>query len=130
MIIPSKYRNELKGSCFLTKSQNLDKCLDIYSAHEWENLTQKLSELPTSDANRKQFMRHFYACANECEIDRQGRIIIPQDLREYAGIEKDLITVGVMEKIEVWDKNEWDNAESSSLDVRKEIAKKMTEYGV
>ena len=128
MIIPSKYRDELGYRCILTKG--MDKCLYIYSMQEWENFMKKLSALPTSDINSRQFMRHFYANANECEIDKQGRIVIPQNLREYAGIEKELITVGVLDKIEIWSKAEWDKAENGTELEPSEIAQRMTEYGI
>jgi MraZ protein len=128
MIIPSKYRDVLGRACVLTKG--MDKCLYIYSMQEWESFMKKLSALPTSDINSRQFMRHFYANANECEIDKQGRIVIPQNLREYAGIEKDLVTVGVLDKIEVWSKTEWDNTENGAGLEPDEIAQRMTEYGI
>ena len=128
MIIPSKYRDELGYRCILTKG--MDKCLYIYSMPEWENFKQKLSALPQSDQNSRQFVRNFYVNAIECEIDKQGRIVISQDLREYAGIEKELITVGVLDKIEVWSKSEWDNAENGTQPSPSEIAQKMMEYGI
>jgi len=128
MIVPSKYRDELGYRCVLTKG--MDKCLYIYSMQEWENFMKKLSALPTSDINSRQFMRHFYANANECEIDKQGRIVIPQNLREYAEIEKDLVTVGVLDKIEIWSKTEWDKAENGTELEPGEIAQRMTEYGI
>lgn len=128
MIIPSKYRDELGYRCVLTKG--MDKCLYIYAISEWELFMKKLSALPTSDLASRQFVRHFYANACECEIDKQGRIVIPQELREYAAIEKDLVTVGVMDKIEVWSKTEWDGAESNANLAPSEIAQKMAEYGI
>ena len=128
MIIPSKVRDELGYRCVLTKG--MDKCLYIYSMAEWEKFMKKLSALPTSDINSRQFMRHFYANANECEIDTQGRIVIPQELRAYAAIEKDLVTVGVLDKIEVWSKAEWDNAENGTQPSPSEIAQRMAEYGI
>ena len=128
MIIPSKYRDKLGHLCILTKG--MDKCLYIYSVQEWVRFMEKLSALPTSDINSRQFMRHFYANAGEHEIDRQGRIVIPQDLREYANIEKDLVTVGVLNKIEVWSKAEWDNAENGAEPDPSEVAQKMKEYGI
>jgi len=128
MIIPSKYRDVLGRHCVLTKG--MDKCLFIYSLQEWESFMSKLAALPTTDINSRQFMRHFYANACDCEIDKQGRIIIPQDLREYAGIEKELITVGVMDKIEVWSKVEWDKAENNTELTPSEMAQKMVDYGI
>ena len=128
MIIPSKYRDELGYNCILTKG--IDKCLYIYSIPEWEKFMERLSALPTTDINSRQFIRHFYANANDCEIDKQGRIVIPQVLREYAGIEKDLVTIGVRDKIEIWSKAEWDKAENGTQLEPGEIAQRMMEYGI
>ena len=125
MIIPSNYRDELGHRCFLAKG--LERCLYVFSVHEWESFMKKLSELPALDINSRDLMRHFYAGANECEIDKQGRIIISHDLREYANIEKDLVTIGFGDKIEVWSKAEWDNREKIEPG---EIAQKLAGYGI
>ena len=128
MIVPSKFRSDLGLNFVLTKG--IDKCLYIYSMKEWENFMDKLSKLPTSDANARAFVRHFYGNAVECEADRQGRVTIPQELREYAGIERDLVTVGVLDKIEVWSKEVWSGADTSPELAPEEFAKKMVEYGI
>ena len=128
MIVPSKYREELGYRCVLTRG--IDKCLYIYPLSEWELFMEKLSKLPTADENARAFVRHFYANAVDCEIDRQGRMVIPQDLREYAEIEKDLVTLGVMNKIEVWSKSQYDlSADVTQLEP-KAVAKQMAEYGI
>ena len=108
MIVPSKYREELGYKCVLTKG--IDKCLYIYPMSEWERFMTKLSALPSSDMNARAFVRHFYANAVECEVDRQGRLTIPQELRDYAGIDKELVTIGILDKIEIWSRAEWENA--------------------
>ena len=129
MIIPSKFRDKLGDGCVLTRG--MDRCLYIYSMQEWENFTKKFSELPTSDINIRRSLRHFYANATgELEIDKQGRIVIPQELKEYANIEKDLITVGFLDKIEVWSKEEWENAENGTEPDPSEVAQKLKEYGI
>ena len=105
MIVPSKLRAELGTRCILTKG--LDKCLYIYPMSEWERQSQKISQLPKADPEVRAFIRHYYGGATECEFDSQGRIVIPADLRNYAGIIKELVTIGAMEKIEVWAKDAW-----------------------
>jgi len=126
MIIPSKYRDGLGLRCVLTKG--LDKgCLYIFPMQEWESFTDVLSELPAFDVNSRNLMRHFYANAAECDIDKQGRIIIPQDLREYANIEKDLVTVGFRNKIEVWSKEALNSTEKIEPN---EVAQKLFEIGI
>jgi len=128
MIIPSKYRDVLGHRCVVTTG--MDKCLYIYSIQEWEKFMEKLAALPVSDKDSREFMRHFYSNASECEIDKQGRIGIPQDLRDYAKMEKDLVTVGVLDKIEIWSKDEWDNAENGTTLDPAEISQRMTKYGI
>ena len=110
MIIPSKFRDELGLRCVLTVGN--DKCLYIYPVSEWESITKDLSVHPTSDTDSRQLVRRFFANAGECEIDRQGRITIPQELREYAGIEKELVTNGLSNIIEVWSKQEFEKIEN------------------
>jgi len=128
MIIPSKYRDSLAFRCVVTKG--IDRCLYIYPVSEWDSFAEKLAQLPKSDANARNFVRHFYANAEECEIDKQGRITIPQTLREYAGIEKDLNTMGTGEKIEVWSREIWESDENAVVMDGAEIAEGMEKYGI
>lgn len=128
MIVPAKYRDELGYKCVLTKG--IDKCLYIYPMSEWEKFMEKLAKLPTSDANARAFVRHFYANAVECEIDRQGRMTLPQELREYAGIDRELVTVGILDKIEVWSRTEWENSDEGPQLAPADFAQKMAEYGI
>ena len=128
MIVPSKYREELGYKCVLTKG--IDKCLYIYPMSEWERFMTKLSALPSSDMNARAFVRHCYANAVEYEVDRQGRLTIPQELRDYAGIDKELVTIGILDKIEIWSRAEWENAEDGPQLAPEDIAQKMAEYGI
>lgn len=128
MIVPAKFRDELDGKCVLTKG--MDKCLYIYTVAEWEKFAQKLLSLPTSDPNARAFVRHFNASATDCEVDKQGRLTIPQEHRNFANISKELVTVGIIDKIEVWSKDEWEgNAEITDI-TPDEIAKGMADYGI
>lgn len=128
MIIPSKYRDALGLKCVVTKG--IDKCLYIYPVDEWDNFAAKLATLPKADANARNFVRHFYANAEECEIDRQGRITISQTLRDYAGIQKELSTMGTGEKIEVWARDVWENDENAVDMDGAAIAEGMEKYGI
>ena len=114
LIVPSKHRNRLAGKCVLTKG--LDMCLYIYSMEEWDKLTEKISELPESDPKVRKYIRDHYANAVECEFDRQGRIVISQQLIEYTHIEKELVTMGAMKKIEIWSKEVWDSPKNDEKD--------------
>lgn len=106
MIVPSKLRAELGSRCILTKS--IDKCLTIYTEDDWKRQTDKIIALPSSDPKVRAFVRHFSGNAVECEFDKQGRIVIPQTLRDYAEIKKELVTIGAIDRIEVWSRNIWE----------------------
>ena len=130
LIVPSKFRDGLRGKCVIAKS--LDKCLTIYTMEEWEKFVEKLDTLPTSNPNSRRVKRHFHASAAECDIDKQGRLTIPQELREYAGITKDLITIGSNKVIEVWSRENSDaeiNPDTGELMDASEAAEGLEVYG-
>ena len=104
MIIPSKFREGLGDRFILTKG--LEECLFAYSSEEWNNLELKLKSLPFTDKNVRAFVRFFFSGATECELDKQGRILIPQNLREYAKLERDVYIIGVSTRVEIWVRND------------------------
>ncbi len=111
MIVPAKHRDELGYSCVVT--QGLDKCLNIYTLDDWKKEMAKIETLPSSNPKVRAFIRHFCGNATECEIDKQGRISMTQDLVKYADISKELVTVGAMQKIEIWSKEVWEASEGN-----------------
>ncbi|MBR6584339.1 MAG: division/cell wall cluster transcriptional repressor MraZ, partial [Firmicutes bacterium] len=121
-----KLRAELGARCILTKG--LDQCLYIYTTEDWDKQMEKIARLPESDPKVRAFIRHFCANACECEFDKQGRIIIPQELKTYAGIEKDLVTMGAMTKIEIWSREVWNAPDNDSKMERADFAQALTEY--
>jgi len=126
MIIPSRMRAELGARCVLTRS--LDTCLNIYTVTAWEQQMEKISRLPESDPKVRAFIRHICGNAVECELDKQGRIIIPQDLKEYAEIDRDLVTIGAMTKIEVWSRSTWEAPDNDSKMDKKEFSDALKAY--
>ena len=126
MIVPSRFRSELGRSCVLTKG--LDKCLYIYTTDSWAKQMEKIERLPESDPKVRAFIRHFCANAIECEFDKQGRIIIPQELKSYASIEKELVTMGAMSKIEIWSKETWEDPDNDSKMKTEDFASALAEY--
>jgi MraZ protein len=106
LIIPAKFREELGGRCVI--AQSLDKCLTISPEAEWENFLQELKTLPRSNPEARMIRRYFNQSAARCDVDKQGRVTIPQDLKDYAGITKDLVTIGNIDNIEVWSKEHWE----------------------
>ena len=105
MIVPSKFR-DLLGETFMV-TRGLDNCLFVYPKEAWEAFTQKLKQLPISNTNARQFVRFFLSGAVECELDKQGRILLPQNLRTYADISKDVAVIGVGERAEIWNSEQW-----------------------
>lgn len=130
MTIPAKYREELGYSCILTKGD--DKCLYIYPMREWEKVLERLSALPTSDKDIRAYVRRVYTNAVECEIDKQGRILIPTELRDFAGIDKELVTAGMMQRIEVWSRAVWEAAQQQEEEAcdADALSDKLKAYGV
>lgn len=128
VIIPSKFRDGLGEKFIVTKG--LDNCLFAYSSEEWSNLEAKLRSLPFTDKDVRAFVRFFFAGACECEVDKQGRILIPLNLREYAGLDKDIYVIGVSTRVEIWDKQKWDSYSSDDNVSADKIAEKMAILGI
>ncbi|WP_040211936.1 division/cell wall cluster transcriptional repressor MraZ [Clostridium polynesiense] len=127
MIIPSKLREELGTKFIITKG--LDGCLYAYPLEEWKILEEKLRTLPLTNKDARAFVRFFFAGASEIEVDKQGRGLIPQNLIEYAGINKEIISIGVLTKIEIWSKEKWEEYNDNNIDYN-ELAEKMSELGI
>lgn len=126
--VPSKFRGDLGQSFIVTKG--LDNCLFMYSKSEWETFENKLKALPLTNNDARSFMRFFFAGATECEVDKQGRINIPQLLREYAGIKKDVVIVGGSTRAEIWDSSKWEEYTSSDSLNGNKIASQMSNLGI
>lgn len=126
--IPSKFREELGERFILTKG--LDNSLFIYSMDEWIILEGKLKQLPLTNRDARAFVRFFFSGATECELDTQGRIRIPTNLRQHATLEKDAVIIGVGTRIEIWSNIEWEKYNSDDNLSYDEIASKMAELGI
>ena len=126
LIMPSKLRDDMGEKFVITKG--LDGCLFGFSQSEWENFETKLKALPLTNKNARDFVRFFLSGAMECELDKQGRFLIPNNLRTAANLEKDAIIIGVGTRIEIWNKETWEKCdENISAD---EIAENMTMLGI
>ena len=110
LIIPAKFRTELVEKCVITRG--LDSCLVIFPMKAWEKQQEQFAALPRTDERARRFLRYVYGNAVDCDIDKQGRIVIPQFLKDFAQIEKDLVTIGMIDRVEVWAKDVFDGAES------------------
>lgn len=126
LIIPSKFREELGNSFVVTKG--LDGCLFAYDNTEWTALEEKLKKLPLTNRDARAFARFMLAGAALVEVDKQGRILLPQVLRGFAELEKDVVLIGVASRIEIWSKDKWSEmSDASDMD---EIAEKMADLGI
>ena len=112
LIIPSKFRETLGEKFVVTKG--LDGCLFVYAGDDWNAFEQKLTSLPLINKEARQFARFFLAGAATVEVDKQGRILLPAHLREFAGLEKDVVLVGVGSRVEIWSKDKWENMNSDT----------------
>lgn len=108
LALPAKFREAI-GSRFII-SRGLDRCLYVYPQDEWAKVLEKVESLPMSQKESRAFARYFLSGASEGETDRQGRVVIPAHLREYAGLTKDVYILGVGTRLEIWDKEAWDKA--------------------
>ncbi len=126
--VPAKFREQLGDSFILTKG--LDNCLFIYPQNEWKVLEDKLKQLPLTNRDARAFVRFFFSGATECEFDNQGRIRIPNNLREYAELEKEAVMIGVATRIEIWSQKRWNDYNNDSNLSYDEIASKMAELGI
>ena len=126
LIMPAKLRIDMGEKFIVTKG--LDGCLFAFSQNEWLNFETKLKSLPLSDKNARNFVRFFLSGATECELDKQGRFLIPNNLRIAASLEKEAVIIGVGTRLEIWNKETWQNCDDNiSADV---IAENMTMLGI
>ncbi|MCM1091952.1 MAG: division/cell wall cluster transcriptional repressor MraZ [Muribaculum sp.] len=126
LIIPSKFR-EVLGEEFVV-SKGMDGCLFVYANDDWNAFEQKLTSLPLINKEARQFARFFLAGAAQVEVDKQGRILLPAALREFAGLDKDVVLVGVGSRIEIWSKEKYEDVgEDMDMD---DIAAAMGELGL
>ena len=128
LAIPIKFREAFSGGVVVTKG--LDDCLFIYTSSEWEKLAEKLARLPISQADARAFSRLMLAGAMDLEIDKQGRVILPEYLRQYSGIKKKVILAGLYNRLELWDEEKWKIYKSGTEKSSGQIAEAMKELGV
>ena len=126
LIIPSKFREVLGDEFVVTKG--MDGCLFVFDHPEWQAFEEKLHGLPMIDKEARQFTRFFLAGAASVEVDKQGRVLIPAVLREFAGITKDAVLVGVGSRVGSWSKERWEG--TFTYQDMEEISRHMIELGI
>lgn len=127
IIVPAKLREGLGNKFVITKG--LDGCLYAYPLEEWKILEDKLKTLSLTNKDARTFVRFFFSGACEVELDKQFRGLIPQNLKEYAKIEKDIVSIGVLSRVEIWSKEMWENYNDLNVDFDY-IAEKMNDLGI
>ncbi|MGO1369336.1 MAG: division/cell wall cluster transcriptional repressor MraZ [Senegalia sp. (in: firmicutes)] len=128
IIIPAKFRSDLGNTFILTKG--LDNCLFIYPEDEWVILENKLKTLPLTRKDARAFVRFFFSGATECELDKQGRILIPNSLKKHAKLDKEATIIGVSNRVEIWSRDEWEDYNNDDDLSYENIAEKMSELGI
>lgn len=128
VIVPARFREELGEKFIVTKG--ITNCLFVFPPKEWESFAQKLRGLPTTDQTAQAFLRVLFAGAAECELDKQGRILLPSNLREYAGLVKDVMMLGTFTRVEIWNREKWEEYSQSTATIYDEILAKMAEFGI
>jgi len=127
-MIPAKFRQRFGLESVITRG--LENCLFVFPKDEWEKMVEKILKLPLSQANSRAFARLMLAGAYESAIDNQGRILIPEYLRDYAKISKKVVIVGLYSRIEIWDEKIWEKYRKESEAQAQEIAEKLSELGI
>ncbi|MCJ7839544.1 division/cell wall cluster transcriptional repressor MraZ [Lederbergia sp. NSJ-179] len=128
LIVPAKFRDALGESFVITRG--LDQCLFGYPLDEWQQLEEKLKTLPMTKKDARAFTRFFFSGAIECEIDKQGRINLPTTLIGYAKLEKECVVLGVSSRIEIWNKEIWEEYFTESEESFAEIAENMIDFNI
>lgn len=128
MAIPAKFRRTLAKGAIVTRG--LDRCLFLYPVNAWKELAQKLVALPLSQSKSRAFARLMLAGAMDVTLDRQGRVVLPEYLREYSNLTKKVTVAGLYNRLEIWDDGAWKKYKSSTENNSNEIAETLGELGV
>jgi len=128
MAIPAKFRDKLSAGAIITRG--IDNCLFMFANEEWDILAKKLIALPLAQANSRAFVRLMLAGASDLEVDSQGRILIPDYLRKYATLKKEVVVAGLYNRVEIWDKAAWTAYKAKTEHSSEEIAEQLGELGI
>jgi len=128
LALPIKFRGELGTKIIITKG--VENCLVVYTEKEWEVMSQKLGNLPISQLEARSFTRHLLASATEVSLDKLGRILIPDYLKEYADLKKNIVVCGLSNRLEVWDDAKWKNYSKDAEKGVEEIVSKLGPLGI
>lgn len=125
LIMPAKFREELGEHVVVTRG--LDGCLYVYTTEQWMEVYEKLSTLPSTNKNARWYQRMVLSKAAECEMDGQGRILIPSSLTSLAELKKECLIIGMANHLEIWSKERWENVEQEQMDQFEEVAEQLSD---
>jgi len=128
LAVPSKFREALSKGAVVTRG--LDQCLFVFTMEEWTKLAEKLANLPLSQQDSRAFARLMLAGAMDVELDKQGRVILPEYLRKYAKISKDAVVAGLYNRLEIWDQQAWESYKEQTEKDSTVIAERMSDLGI
>ncbi|MEK7465209.1 MAG: division/cell wall cluster transcriptional repressor MraZ [Patescibacteria group bacterium] len=126
--VPAKFRALFESGAIITRG--LEHCLFVFGMKEWETLVQKITALPLAQANSRAFSRLMLSGAMDVQLDVQGRILVPQYLRDYAGFKKNVIVAGLYNRAEIWDAEQWDSYKTKTESQSDDIAEKLGSLGI
>jgi len=128
LALPAKFRTELKKGAVITKG--IDECLFVFTKTEWRKLADKIVTLPITQSNSRAFTRLMLAGAAEAPIDGQGRVLLPDYLRQYARLDKEAVVIGLYARVEIWDKKVWEKYKYRTERQSEKIAEQLRELGI
>src|SRR5690606_4271517 len=128
IFVPAKFREGLGERCVVTRG--LDQCLFLYHHSEWTTMEEKLKRLPMTQRDARAFVRFFFSGAVDVELDKQGRVMLPGNLREYAHLSKEAVVIGVSTRVEIWSKEIWESYMETASQSFEAIAEKIVDLGI
>lgn len=126
LIMPARFRSELEETFMITRG--LDRCLFAYTPEEWTKIEQQLRSLPFTQSNARAFSRFFFSGASECQLDSQGRVLVPANLRKYAEFKKEVVVIGVSNRIELWAEDRWQTYAAEAETSYEDMAEEMVDF--
>ena len=126
--VPAKFRSKFKKGAVVTRG--LDGCLFVYTAEEWKKIAEKLGSMPVGEKGTRSFIRMVLAGAVDSKLDSQGRILIPEFLKEYANLSKEVVVAGLFNRLEIWDSKAWEKYKKEAEKNQDEVAEQLGRLGM